>query len=144
MFGELRCGRDAGEPVEHAAGADRGELLAVADRDQLRSGALHQLGERVEAVGVGHARLVEEDRRVPADVRSWPRSTRATSASSVSVCPASAGLSWPRRSAVEPETATPRVSVAGVLLGAGGGVDHDALAGAGGADEDRGALGAGE
>ncbi len=32
----------------------------------------------------------------------------------------------------------------GVLLCAGGGVDHDSLAGPGGADEDRGALGAGE
>ncbi len=33
---------------------------------------------------------------------------------------------------------------AAVLLGAGGGVDDDALADAGGADEDRGALGAGD
>ena len=34
--------------------------------------------------------------------------------------------------------------MAAVLLGAGGGVDHDALAGAGGPDEDCGALGAGD
>ena len=34
--------------------------------------------------------------------------------------------------------------MAGVLLGAGGGVDHDTLAGARGPDEDRGALGAGD
>ena len=39
-----------------------------------------------------------------------PVFARATSASRVSVCPASAGLSAPRRSAVEPETATPIVS----------------------------------
>ena len=66
------------------------------------------------------------------------------SASSVSVWPASAGLSWPRRSAVDPDTATPIVSMAGVLLGSGGGVDHDALAGPGRPDEDRAALGAGD
>ena len=39
-----------------------------------------------------------------------PVFARATSASRVSVCPASAGLSAPRRSAVEPDTATPIVS----------------------------------
>ena len=38
----------------------------------------------------------------------------------------------------------PERLVAGVLLRACGGVDHHALAGAGGADEDRGTLGAGE
>ena len=34
--------------------------------------------------------------------------------------------------------------MAAVLLGAGGSVDHDALAGAGRPDEDRGPLGAGD
>ena len=34
--------------------------------------------------------------------------------------------------------------MAGELLGSGGGVDHDALAGPGGSDEDRAALGAGD
>ena len=81
MFESSRARGDLGEPVEHAAGADRGQLRAVADRDELCPGALDDLGEPVEAVGVGHAGLVEVDRRVLVDV-SWPRSTRATSASS--------------------------------------------------------------
>ena len=68
---------------------------------------------------------------------------RATSESRVSVCPASAGLSAPSRSAVEPDTATPIVSRP-ACCSAGGGVDHHALASAGGANEDRGTLGAGE
>jgi hypothetical protein len=34
--GEFGSRSVAGDAVEHAAGADRGELLAVADRDQLR------------------------------------------------------------------------------------------------------------
>jgi hypothetical protein len=38
----------------------------------------------------------------------------------------------------------PERAVAGHLLGAGRGVDHHALAGAGGADEDRAALRAGD
>ena len=38
----------------------------------------------------------------------------------------------------------PQRLVAGVLLGSGGGVDDDALAGAGGPDEDRGTLWAGD
>ena len=45
---------------------------------------------------------------------------------------------------MEPDTAIPERLMAGVLLGAGGGVDHDALAGAGGTDKDRGSLGAGD
>ena len=57
-----------GEPVEHAAGADGGELLAVAYGDELCSGALHERGERVEALVVGHPGLVEEDRRGLVDV----------------------------------------------------------------------------
>jgi hypothetical protein len=56
-----------GEPVEHAAGADRGELLAVAHCDQLRSGALHEPSQGVEAFVVDHPSLVEEHRRVLAD-----------------------------------------------------------------------------
>jgi hypothetical protein len=66
--GELCCRCVGGEAVEHAAWADRGELLAVADCDQLRSRALYQLGERVQPFVIGHAGLVEEDRRVGADV----------------------------------------------------------------------------
>ena len=47
---------------------------------------------------------------VAAPICRRPVFARATSASSVSVRPASAGLSAPRRSAVEPETATPITS----------------------------------
>ena len=45
-----------------------------------------------------------------APISRRPVFARATSASSVSVCPWSAGLSAPRRSAVEPDTATPITS----------------------------------
>ena len=41
-FSELRRGSVEREAVEHAAGSDRGELLAVTDRDQLRPRALDQ------------------------------------------------------------------------------------------------------
>ena len=74
---------------------------------------------------------------------SVPRFARATRASRVMVCPARAGLSAPSRSAVEPETAIPIISRPDLLLGACGGVDHDALPGAGGADQDGQTLGAG-
>ena len=56
--------RTAGEPVEHASGTYRGELLTVANRDQLRTCALDQLGEGIEALVVDHPSLVEDDRRV--------------------------------------------------------------------------------
>ena len=46
--------------------------------------------------------------------------------------------------AVDPDTATPASDGRRELLGAGGGVDHDALAGPGWSDEDRAALGAGD
>ena len=59
-----------GEAVEHAAGADRGELLTVTYRDQLRAGALHEVGERVEAFVVCHPSLVENDGRVGSDVNA--------------------------------------------------------------------------
>ena len=140
---ELGGGCVAGEPVEHAAGADRGELLAVADSDQLRPGALHQLGQRVEALVVDHPGLVQDDRRVPADVDG--ARVRAGDQRVQSEC-----LSG-ERGAVRAEPlcggpghGDPDRLAAGVLLGAGGGVDHYTLAGPGGADEHRGALGAGE
>ena len=44
---ELADGGVLGDVVEHAAGADRGELAAVADRDQLRARPLDQARERV-------------------------------------------------------------------------------------------------
>jgi hypothetical protein len=65
--GELCRVGVGGEPVEHAARADRRQLLAVAHGDQLRSRALDKLGDRVKALVVGHPRLVQEDRRVGAE-----------------------------------------------------------------------------
>jgi hypothetical protein len=61
--GELCVWGMGGEPVEHPARSDRGELLAVTDGDQLCSGALDQLGEGIHALVVDHPGLVEEDRR---------------------------------------------------------------------------------
>ncbi len=139
-FGD-RC--VAGEPVEHASGADRGELLAVTDRDQLRAGALDKIGQGIEASVIDHPGLVQDDRRVPADL-DYPR-----------VCAGDervegdclSGERW----AVSSQALSCRPGygyadrvVAGVLLGACGGVDHDALPSAGGADEDSKALRSGE
>ena len=133
----------AGEPVEHAAGADRGELLAVADGDQLRPGALDELGEasrrlwstipassRMTVVSLAHVEvpvLGARDQRVQGE--RVPGEGGAVGAEALG---GGAGHGDPDRLA------------AGVLLGARGGVDHDALAGPGGADQDRRALGAGE
>ena len=67
---EFGGGGVLGDAVEHAAGADRGELLTVTYRDQLRAGALHEVGERVEAFVVCHPSLVENDGRVGSDVNA--------------------------------------------------------------------------
>ncbi len=97
------------EPVEHAAGPDRGELPAVTDRDELRARALDQVDDGVQALVVDHPGLVKEHGRVGADLER-SRFARAMRASRVSVRPASAGLPAPSRSAVEPDTATPITS----------------------------------
>ena len=65
---ELRGGRSAGDAVEHAAGSDRGELLPVADRDELCPGALDQVGEGVHAFVVNHPGLIEDHRRAGSDL----------------------------------------------------------------------------
>jgi hypothetical protein len=136
---QLDHGRVLGEPVEHASGSDRGELLAIADGDQLRACALHQLRERVEAFVVGHARLVEDHGRVGTDVdaarvrsrderverEGLPLEHRAVGAQSLGG---------------RPGHGDPDSCPSGRLLGACGRVDHDALPCAGGADERRGAL----
>jgi hypothetical protein len=64
---QLHGRRVLGEPVEHASGSDRGELLAVADDDRLRACALDKLGEDVEALVVDHPCLIKDDRRVGTD-----------------------------------------------------------------------------
>ena len=63
---KLSSGDVAGEPVEHAAWADRRELLAVAYGDQLCPGALYKLGQLVEALVVDYSSLVENDGGVAA------------------------------------------------------------------------------
>ena len=107
-----------------------GSCAAVADRDELCAGSLDDLGETVKARCVRHASLVEIDRRVLIDSQR-PCSTRAMSASMVNVLSASAGLSRPRRSRRRTRHRDTERLMAGELLGARGGVDHDALAGAG-------------
>ena len=140
---ELGGGGVAGEPVEHAAGADRGELLAVADSDQLRPGALHQLGQRVEALVVDHPRLVQDDCRVPAHV-DGPRVCAGDQRVQGERLPGERGAVRAEPLCGGPGHGDPDRLPPGVLLRTGGGVDHHSLAGPGGTDEDRGALGAGE
>jgi hypothetical protein len=59
-----------GDAVEHAAGTDRWELVAVADCDQLRAGPLDQPGQGVQALVVDHPCLVQEDRRLRPDMEA--------------------------------------------------------------------------
>jgi len=68
--GQLRGRGVGGEPVEHAAGSDRGELLAVAPSDQLCPGALHEPGQGIKALVVDHPSLIQDHRRVTAHVDS--------------------------------------------------------------------------
>jgi hypothetical protein len=124
-------------------GADRGELLAVTDGDQLRPGALHEPGQGVQALVVDHAGLVQDDRGVHAYV-DGPR-VRTGNQGVQGECPPG------KRGAVSPESlcggagyGDPDSLAPGVLLRACGSVDHHTLAGPGGADEHRGALRASE
>jgi hypothetical protein len=137
---ELRGWQMRSEPVEHSARSDRGELLAVADCDQLRPGPLYKLGQGIEPLVVDHPRLVQKDSRVPAQVDGPGvyAGDQRVEGERVSA------ESW----AVGAETLSGRPGhgdtdcpAAGVLLGARGGVDHHALAGSGGTNEDGGALG---
>ncbi len=135
------CHRNAsGQPVEHPSWADRGELVAVADRDQLRPRALHQLGERIHAPVVKHPGLVHEHSRVPAYVDA--AGARACNEGIERGC----SPSERRAVGTEPLGRRPRDRYADGLaarvpLGSGGCVDHNALAGPSGTDKDRGALG---
>ena len=104
---------------------------------------LHDFGEPAEAVGVGHARLVEVDRRVRVDgelAALDARDERVEGQGS----PGERGAVLAEALRGGPGHRDPQRLIADVLLGSGGGVDDDALAGAGGSDEDRGALGAGD
>ena len=143
MSASSALGAWLGEPVEHAAGADRGELLAVTDSDQLRPGALHQLGQRVEALVVDHPRLVQDYCRVPADV-DGPRVRAGDQRVEGECLPGQRGAVGAEPLCGGPGHGDPDRLSPGGLLRTGGGVDHDSLAGPGGADEDRGALGTGE
>ncbi len=120
-----------------------GELRTVADRHELRPRTLDFACEPTEAVGVGHARLIEEDRRRrverepavlgPGDERverQRPAGERGTV-----LAESLRGRTGHR----DPERRVPAR-----LLGAGSGVDHHSLAGARRPDQDRHALGPGD
>ena len=111
--------------------------------DELRACALDDLGEPVEPVGVGHAGLVEVDRRVPVDVE-LPALDTGHERVERERLPGERGAVLAESLRGGARDGDPEGLVAGELLGARGGVDHDALAGAGGADQDAGALGAGD
>ena len=81
-----------GEAVEHASRADRGELLAVADRDQLRAGLLDEPGEGVQACDGRPSRPRPGTRSCSGRSLALPASARAVRASIVDVRPASAGV----------------------------------------------------
>ena len=143
MSASSAVGAWLGEPVEHAAGADRRELLAVADRDQLRPGALHQLGQGVQALVVDHPRLVQDDRRVPAHV-DGPRVRAGDQRVQGECLPGQRGAVRAEALGGGAGYGDPDRLAPGVLLRAGGGVDHHSLAGPGWADEHRDTLGTGE
>ncbi|GAA4553807.1 hypothetical protein GCM10023175_50540 [Pseudonocardia xishanensis] len=58
---ELVAGAGPGEQVHPAAGADRGELLVVADQQELRAGRVDPLMDGGERGGVRHRGLVDDD-----------------------------------------------------------------------------------
>jgi hypothetical protein len=69
-FGRIEEPNDLGEPArsvlgldvaQHPARADRGELPVVADEPDAASPADHVVDGAVEAEGVGHAGLVDDD-----------------------------------------------------------------------------------
>ena len=91
---------------------------------------------RVEAGVVGHPGLIEEDRRVRVDVDA-PRLCAGDERVERERLPGQGGTVRAEPLGGGPGDSDPDRAVAGVLLGAGGGVDHDTLPGAGGADEDR-------
>ncbi len=62
-FEKLGARHELREALEHPAGADRGKLRGVADYHELRPAIGDQLGQAIEARGVRHPGLVEEDRR---------------------------------------------------------------------------------
>ncbi len=136
QFGGREC---AGEPLEHAAGADRGQLRGVADQHELRPGAVRQRREARQALGVGHASLVQVDRRVRADLQRAV--LRAGDERVQRQGPPG------ERGAVTAEALRRRARDRGPvvwrpcgLFGPGGGVDHDALPGPGGPDKHGGTL----
>jgi hypothetical protein len=140
---KLGGGGVSGETVEHAAGADRGELLAVPDGDQLRPGALHKGGQGIHAPVVDHPGLVDDHRRVPSDVDG--AGVRAGDERVEGEClPGERGAVGSEALGGGAGDGDGDRLPSGVLLRAHGGVDHDSLAGPGGPDEDRGALRAGE
>jgi hypothetical protein len=70
MFDSSAVGarQETGQPLEHAAGADRGELRRVTYHDELRAGLLDRLGDPVPTVGVCHPSLAEMARRGVVDM----------------------------------------------------------------------------
>ena len=53
--------------AEHAAGADRGELLIITDQPDTAAAADDELDGGVQGEGVGHPGLVDDHQRGPAD-----------------------------------------------------------------------------
>ncbi len=137
-------GRVIGEPVEHAAGADRGELLAVADGDQLRPRVLNKRGQGVEALMIHHSRLVKDDRGVAAYVDG--SRVRAGDQRVEGEClPGECGAIGAEALGGGAGHGDADRPVSGVLLGACDGVDHypltcSALTCSGRADKHRGTL----
>jgi hypothetical protein len=55
--------------AKHTAGADRGKLLIITDQADTRTGIDCEVHGRVEGVGVGHARFVDDQQSRPSRPR---------------------------------------------------------------------------
>ena len=130
------------DAVEHAARADRRQLLAVTDGDELRTRALDQLGEGVHALVVDHPGLIEDHRRLGPDLEAAAVRSHDQRVHRQRV-PLQCGAGDPEPLGGGPRHGDAEHLAARDLLGACRGVDHDTLPGPRGPDQHRDPLRAG-
>ncbi len=140
-LGQLGAGDTIPQLLEEPAGADRPELRGVAGEDELAVGLGGQLGEPGQALGVGHPGLVHDDDGPGAQLDAAFLDAVAETVGGEGAVELRVVMQ-PLRGGAGDGGADHLIALQ--LPGPGGGGDHDALAGAGAADELRDAAGAGD
>jgi hypothetical protein len=125
--------------LEHAPGADRGKLVVISDRDQAPAAFVHGGHEGSETGGVAHPGLIDIHGGVLVDVQAAgvDRGREAIDRARAAL-QGRGGFAEALRGA--PGDGDAVDLAVGFALGLGGGVDDDALAGAGRADQHGGAA----